>query len=327
MSADDLANVALLTGLDLHLADAGSAARTAFPLPEGNGLDAGLRRTLLQQERAIGLRYSGQEVRTWPYTVVAITCFALWISFWPLALARILPLWLGCALTSLFVAGGYVVAHEAMHSNLGRPGTPQRFWNELTGQIATLPLILPFSMVKEMHLLHHHHCNNPELDPDSIHGAPNVVMAMVKSWLNRQPGAGGTAARWRRHVGELGTARAKRAVVDSMIVQIVVMSFFFAMAWSGHAILVAMLWWLPRHLGLTYIHAVLSWPTHHPHNREGRYENTRIIRHPLGEWLSMGIDYHLIHHLYPHIPVHATRSAYRDMKPLLQARGVDCSAH
>jgi beta-carotene hydroxylase len=302
------------------------AGQSAFGLGEDDRLDAHVRRDRLQQERAIGRKYAADAVRTWPYTVVALGCFAAWISFWPLARVGILPLWLGCVLTSVFVAGGYVVAHEAIHSNLGRPGTPRRFWNELTGQIAVVPLILPYSMLREMHLLHHLHTNDPDKDPDATHAAPNLAMAIVRSWINRQPGPGGTIARWRRHIAQLGTAAANRALAETIVMQLAAMTFFFIMAWRGHAIEVAMLWWLPRHLGLTYIHVVLSWPTHHPHTRFGRYESTRIIRHPLGEVLSMAIDYHLVHHLYPHIPFHATPAAYREMRPLLEARGVDCSA-
>lgn len=298
----------------------------AFPLGRDNGLDAHVRRTLLQQERAIGVKYAAHNGTTWPYPVVAIACLAVWIALWPLAIAGVLPLWLGCAIVSVFVAGGYVVAHEAMHSNLGKEGTPQRFWNELTGTIAMIPMMLPFSMVKEMHLLHHLHTNHSDKDPDAIHAAPNVVMALVQSWLNRQPGKGGTAARWRRHCAELGTPAAKRAVIQSMLYQLVIMGFFFAMAWRGYAIEVALLWWLPRHIGLSYIHAVLSWAPHHPHGGTGRYDSTRIFRHRLGYVLSMGIEYHLIHHLHPHIPFHATRAAYREMKPILEARGVDCTA-
>jgi beta-carotene hydroxylase len=182
-------------------------------------------------------------------------------------------------------------------------------------------------MLKAMHLLHHQHTNDPDQDPDAIHAAPNVVMAVVRSWLNRQPGPGGTAARWRRHIAELGTPEAQAALRHTMAIQLVVLGFFFAMAWSGHAIAVALLWWLPRHIGLSYIHAVLSWAPHQPHQGTGRYDDTRIIRHPLGHWGSLGIDYHLIHHLYPYIPVHACKAAYREMRPILEARGVDCSAH
>jgi beta-carotene hydroxylase len=312
-----------LSQRDLAIPD---GAAPALPLGGDGGLDAHVRRTLIQQERAIGLRYAAQNVRTWPYAAVAIGCFAVFVATFPLAIMGVIPLWLGCAINSVFVAGGYVVSHEAMHSNVGREGTKQRFWNELTGWLAAVPLILPFSMLKAMHLLHHQHTNDPMKDPDAIHAAPNVFMAVVQSWRNRQPGAGGTAARWRRHIAELGTPEAEAALKHTMLMQLAVMSFFFAMAWNGYAIEIALLWWLPRHIGLSYIHAVLSWAPHHPHGGTGRYENTGVIRHPLGYVGSLGIEYHLIHHLYPYIPFHATRAAYREMKPILEARGVDCSA-
>lgn len=311
--------------LDLPGPD-GEVSRPALPLPRGGALDAHTRRTLAQMEREIGRKYAAHNLPTWPYVAVTIVCFAGFVASFPLAIMGILPLWLGCAINSVFVAGGYVISHEAMHSNLGREGTGRRFWNELAGWLAAVPLILPFSMLKTMHLLHHQHTNHPDKDPDAIHAAPNLFMAIVRSWLNRQPGPGGTGARWRRHCAELGTPEARSAVKHTMAIQAVVMTFFFAMAWSGYAIEIALLWWLPRHIGLSYIHAVLSWSTHHPHDRFGRYDNTAVIRHPLGYWGSMGIEYHLIHHLYPYIPVHACRSAYREMKPILEARGVDCSA-
>jgi beta-carotene hydroxylase len=311
----------------LILDRAGAADRPALPLRPGSGLDAHTRKSLIQIEREIGLRYAAHHLRTWPYVAAAIGCLAIFAAMFPLAIAGVVPLWLGCAVNSVFVAGGYVISHEAMHSNLGREGTRQRFWNELTGWIGAIPLILPFSMLKTMHLLHHRHTNDPHADPDAIHAAPNVAMAVVRSWLNRQPGAGGTGARWRRHIAEIGTPEAQATLKHTMAIQAVVMAFFFAMAWNGYAIEVALLWWLPRHIGLSYIHAVLSWAPHHPHGGRGRYDNTGVIRHRLGHWGSMGINFHLIHHLYPFIPVHACKAAYAEMKPILEARGVDCSAY
>lgn len=315
-------------GLAIDAPDVLARDAGALPLARPDrALDAYTRKTLAQMEREIGLRYAAQNVRTWPYVVIAVVCFSAFVASFPLAIAGVLPLWLGCAMNAVFVAGGYVVSHEAMHSNIGREGTRARFWNELTGWIAAVPLILPFSMLKAMHLLHHQHTNDPLKDPDAIHAAPNVFMAVVRSWLNRQPGPGGTAARWRRHIGELGTPQAKAALKHTMAIQLLVMAFFFAMAWNGFAIEVALLWWLPRHIGLSYIHAVLSWAPHHPHGGFGRYDDTRILRHPLGHWGSLGIDFHMIHHLYPYIPVHACKAAYHEMKPILEARGVDCRAH
>ncbi|MBT6573052.1 MAG: beta-carotene hydroxylase, partial [Gammaproteobacteria bacterium] len=40
----------------------------------------------------------------------------------------------------------------------------------------------------------------------------------------------------------------------------------------------------------------------------------------LGNLLSMGMQYHIIHHLYPRIPLSLTPAAYRELKPILQRR-------
>jgi len=105
------------------------------------------------------------------------------------------------------------------------------------------------------------------------------------------------------------------------------MAVLFGMAWTGHAIEAALIWWLPRHIGLSYIRFFLSWAPHHPREgRQGRYENTKVFRSRLGHVLSLGMETHLIHHLYPSIPNHRTREAYRALKPVLEQRGVDTSA-
>jgi beta-carotene hydroxylase len=39
----------------------------------------------------------------------------------------------------------------------------------------------------------------------------------------------------------------------------------------------------------------------------------------------MGMETHLVHHLYPQIPNHRTRAAFKALKPVLQQRGVDVS--
>jgi beta-carotene hydroxylase len=104
------------------------------------------------------------------------------------------------------------------------------------------------------------------------------------------------------------------------------MAMLFTMAWTGHAIEAALLWWLPRHIGLSYIRFYLSWAPHHP--REGnteRYAQAVIFKSKLGHTLSMGMETHLIHHLYPGIPNHRTKEAYFALKPILEQRGVDVS--
>jgi beta-carotene hydroxylase len=50
-----------------------------------------------------------------------------------------------------------------------------------------------------------------------------------------------------------------------------------------------------------------------------------VFRSRLGHVLSLGMETHLIHHLYPNIPNHRTKEAYFALKPILAQRGVDVS--
>jgi beta-carotene hydroxylase len=280
-------------------------------------------RALMRREREIAVRHYGGAV--WVYPAFALAGVALWAALFPLAMAGLVPLWLGCLFSMVLATGGYVTSHEAMHSNIARKGEKGRWLNELTGQVSTIPLIFPFSMARMMHRQHHYHCNDPVRDPDFPDEAPNAWRAIVKTWLNRQPRNGGSIHHYKRILESLDSPEARRAQRDTIMLQLAAMAFFFAMSWSGYALVIAAIWWLPRHVALSYIRFYLSWAPHHPRDRQGRYTNTVLFRSALGHVMSMGMQYHLVHHLYPAIPSHRTKAAYREMKDILAARGVDVS--
>jgi beta-carotene hydroxylase len=304
---------------------AGAAGRAAIPLGNDAGLDKHTRVRLRLEERAIAVRHMSDPAKMWPYTLITLTCFAAWLALFPLTMMGVVPLWAGFIFATFIAAVGYIPSHEAMHHNIGRPGTKYHFWNEAVGQVATVILIFPFSMARLMHMHHHYHCNDPELDPDYTDGASGPIMAWVKTWLNRQPGADGSIHHYKRCLERIGTPAAKVALRDTMLLQLGSMFFMFALAWSGYAFVAAFLFWLPRHLGLSYIRYWLSWAPHHPRDGLDRYTNTRVFRTWVGHYLSLGMQYHIVHHLYPGIPNHATKDAYYEMKPILAQRGVDCS--
>lgn len=305
----------------------GAAGRTAFPLPQGDGLDKHTRVRLLKEEQGVARKYMSDPKQMRIYTVVTLSCFAMWLAFFPLTMLDIVPIWPCFIASTVFAAVGYVPSHEAMHRNIGRPGTRYHFWNELVGEVATIILIFPFSMARLMHMHHHYHCNHPEDDPDYADGASNWFTAWIKTWLNRQPGADGSIHHYKRVLQRVGTPAAKKAMRDTVILQLGSMFFMFALCWSGHAFEAAFLFWLPRHLGLSYIRYWLSWAPHHPRDGLDRYSNTRVFRTWVGHYLSLGMQFHIVHHLYPGIPNHATKYAYFEMKPILEKRGVDCSPH
>jgi len=301
----------------------------AFPLGKGSGLDRHVLLDLQREERAIAKKYYslGQAIR-WKYVVATLAGFGVWVSLFPLTILGVVPLWAAFVVSYLITTAGYVTAHEAMHSTIGRKGTRAWFWNELTGQLSMIPLMFPFSIARVTHLQHHRFPNDPVRDPDFPDSAPNLRAALWKAWLNRQPGKTAHAHHIKRVLlEEIGTPEAKSALKQTALMQLAGTLFFIGMALAGYAMELAMVWWLPRWFGLIHTHVFFSWETHFPHGGRGRYDNTRIFKSSVGNFLSMWIEFHLIHHLYPNIPMHLTKKAYFEMKPVLQARGVDCSAH
>ncbi|MFC4254954.1 beta-carotene hydroxylase [Altererythrobacter xixiisoli] len=302
----------------------GPADSPAIGLAAPDELDRYVRRDLRKEEMAIARQYQGG--RMWPYVVIAWGGFALWLSLFPLTMMGIMPLWIAFVISCVLATGGYVTSHEAMHSNIARPGTRHRWVNEWVGKVSTIPIVFPFSMARLMHLEHHYHCNHPEKDPDYTDEAPNSLMAWYKTWYNRQPGVDGSIHHYKRILAEMGTPEAAKALKDTLKLQLLFMAVLFTMAWNGYAIEAALVWWLPRHIGLSYIRFYLSWAPHHPREgNTGRYEQAVIFKSRLGHVMSMGMETHLIHHLYPNIPNHRTRAAYFALKPILEQRGVDIS--
>jgi len=112
-------------------------------------------------------------------------------------------------------------------------------------------------------------------------------------------------------------------LIDALLFNLVFIGVLFTMAWTGHAIEAALLWWLPRHIAQTYIQYYLSWAPHHPGVRQERYGQTRGFKSKVGNLLSMGMQYHIVHHLYPRIPLSSTPAAFHELKPILEIRGCD----
>jgi beta-carotene hydroxylase len=300
---------------------------SALPLGPDDGFDSYTRRDLMREERAIAMHFHGGTM--WPYVVMTVTGLALWLSLFPLALMGMLSPW-GLAAAFCFAtfwcAYGFMPSHEAMHSNIVGQGERHYWVNELVGFLSTIPLALGFGVARLTHMEHHAHTNDPQLDPDINDGAPSAFRAVLKTWWNRQPGVKGSTYRYRQLMNELDTPASRRASLETMLLQLVMFGTLFAMAWSGFAIEAALIWWLPRHLGLSWIRYWLSWAPHHPQPR-GRYANTRIFKTRWGFWASMGMEFHAIHHLYPKIPNHRTKHAYFALKDVLTRRGMDVSAH
>lgn len=270
---------------------------------------------LMRLEREIAARHIGK----FPYLAViwALGNFAVWLSLWPLVFTGTVPLWLAFIIATINISICYLPSHEAQHDIIARPGSKLRWLNELVGHVSTIPMLLPYRVAKLTHMEHHKHANDPELDPDYGAHADSPWHALKTIFKNRQPGSTSSS----RYPDTLKRIGRPEVIIDGLLYQLGFFAVLFTLAWSGYALEAALIWWLPRHIALTYITYYLSWAPHNPSLGQGRYKDTRSFTSIFGNIGSMGMQYHIVHHLHPRIPLYRTPRAYWELKPVLEARG------
>lgn len=275
------------------------------------------RTALAQEERAIARKYVGGT----PWLMVAwgLGNFALWVALWPLTFTGVIPLWLASVVSTISITLCYLPDHEAQHSNIARRGEPLRWLNETVGHLATIPLVLPYKIAWLIHQEHHAHTNDPALDPDVSMNADSWMGAIAASLRARQP-AQKKAYSFTRF--DADDAAVQRAQIEGVGLNIFYFGALAALAWSGYALEAFFLWWLPRNIALTYIQVFLSWAPHQPMNETGRYRDTMAWKYFLGNFGALGMEYHIVHHLHPTIPLNKTPAAYREMRDILMRRGI-----
>lgn len=273
-------------------------------------------RKLLREEAAIAQKYMGR----FPWEIVAwgLGNIVLWLSLWPLAFTGILPLWAAFLISTVSIALCYLPSHDAQHSTIAAEGSKLRWVNELVGHVSLIPLVMPYRIAWIQHRQHHANANDPELDPDYGYHGDNWRQAVWNGIKYRQFG---TQAGLPKALERSDDPDLERAVAEGSVLNLVYYVVLTSCAWSGYALEAALIWWLPRHLGSAWLTTFLAWAPHYPYKETGRYRDTRAWKSPVGTILSMGMEYHIIHHLFPRIPLFHTAPAYWEMRELLEERG------
>jgi beta-carotene hydroxylase len=274
---------------------------------------------LLRLERSIAEQFIGG--LPWGSITWAFANLAVWLSLWPLTLSGVLPLWAAAPVATLNVILAYLPSHEAQHRIIAREGEPLFWLNELVGHLSPVPMGLSYEAARLTHYEHHKHANHPELDPDintKSDGAWHMILKDIGMQMQTVPKA---SAAYAKCLERIGTEDARRAGAVALAYALATNALLFGFAWAGYALEVAALIWLPRILGGVYIRFFLSWAPHHPAADLGRYRDTRGFRSRLGNILTMGMQYHIIHHLYPRMPLMRHPAAVRALRPILLARG------
>lgn len=274
---------------------------------------------LLRLERSIAEQFMGG--LPWGSITWAFANLAVWLSLWPLTLSGVLPLWAAAPIATLNVILSYLPSHEAQHRIIAREGE-RLFWlNELVGHLSLIPMAMSYDAARLTHYEHHKHANHPELDPDINTRSDSAWHMVVKDIGMQMQTVPKPSTAYAKTLERLGTDDARRAGAVALIYALATNALLFVFAWAGYALEVAALVWLPHIVGAVYIRFFLSWAPHHPATDLGRYRDTRGFRSRLGNILTMGMQYHIIHHLYPRMPLMRHPAAFRALRPILVARG------
>jgi beta-carotene hydroxylase len=240
-------------------------------------------------------KIAGKYMHRLPWTAVfwGIGNCLVFFSLFPLVFLDVIPLWLGFVVATINMILAYLPSHEAQHSIIAGRGKPLRWLNELVGHASTLPLVRPYRVLRATHMEHHKNCNHPEKDSDIDLHASSSWQFLWQTLVNFQPGSKRSLA-YPQCLERLGQ---EHLLIDAYVMQGIWLAIMFGMALTGYALEAALLWWLPKIIGETYLTYYLGWA---PHNNmeEGRYKDTRAFKSRIGNVLSLGLQYHIVHHLY-----------------------------
>ena len=231
------------------------------------------------------------------YGLAALTIYQWCYGDWPLQAL--------VALSFLALHMEGTVIHDACH----KAAHPNPWINQAMGHGAAILLGFSFPVFTRVHLQHHSHVNDPNNDPDHIVSTFGPLWLIAPRFFYHEYFFFQRRL-WRRY--ELLQWGLERGLFVAIVIAGIRLDFmnFIYNCWFGPALMVGVT------LGLFF-----DYLPHRPFTARDRWHNSRVYPSRVMNWLIMGQNYHLVHHLWPSIPWFEYKPAYEATKPLLDARG------
>ena len=269
----------------------------------------------VRQEAEVGRRHTPDfGGRT---LLLELQLFLLFIVSTGLAVAGLIPMWLGAIGNTVFLYAIYTVVHEAVHANISSRKKNLRWVDTLAGVIACAPLWLNYHQHKRQHMEHHAHTNE-DTDPD-IYARGSflgwVFLRLPVALINYF-----NPVQQYRDCRRFNCTRQEYAYtfIGFGINALILVTLLALGYWRE----VLVLWFVPWWIGQTVMLTFFTWTPHHDHSETGRYRNTRVSLFPFANFLLQGQNYHLIHHMMPAIPYYRYKPVFDELRPVLEAKGV-----
>lgn len=267
--------------------------------------------------RAVHIWKRHSQSVAWASALLALVVVLGYAATVAAALAGVVPTWAASTALTALLYVAFTPMHEAAHQNVSGGVRRWRWLDPAVGWAMSLLFLSPFPAFRAVHL-HHHGRTNQEDDPDrwvagqrwwsvalrclSILPHYDVVYLRRLMWLTP------------------ATRRDGRGVIAAFVA----IGLGLALAVGlGHGRAVLTLWIGPVWLASGLLALAFDWLPHVPHQRIGRYVDTRAID---VRWLDtplLGQNLHAVHHLYPRVPFYRYRAVFDAMGEEFEGKGTE----
>ncbi|MBV1920283.1 MAG: fatty acid desaturase, partial [Pseudomonadales bacterium] len=250
----------------------------------------------------------------WGTIVLFVSVVISYAGMISAVLTETISLPVGTLLSTLLLYLAFTVAHEAGHGNISHEVTWLKPVERLMGWGMTVPfLIIPFGLFAKIHDYHHAFTNDPDRDPDH--------WVSGNSWL----GANFRALTLALNYIYLASTRFKDDPViaqthkSSLLYYSVTLLLSIGLIVSGYGAELLMIGIIPAFLASYILGMLFDWIPHMPTRQQSRYQNTRSYLFPGLKYLTLGQNYHHIHHLYPRVSWYNYARVFNIVRPELEA--------
>ncbi|KAG0325323.1 hypothetical protein BGZ99_000779 [Dissophora globulifera] len=215
----------------------------------------------------------------------------------------------------------FTPVHDGTHSSIAK-GPYKKSVNNLVGYLSGIPLIIPFGVYRQLHLLHHRYTNTDK-DPDVWDSRGPMVFRFFK-WF-------GPDFFWIKSVvlGEIKDAKIMHSALFYLGI------FFMAKKMNDKGMAFVKYWILPQRAAYWLLVWLFAYVPHRPdgehqfHANDNVYKMTSVTGGILkSNGLNLAIPLlnqhlHNIHHLYPQLPFTHYGAIWAKHKDALIAAGTE----
>jgi beta-carotene hydroxylase len=211
----------------------------------------------------------------------------------------------GANVLALHLVG--TVIHDASHNVAHR----NRVLNAMLGHGSALMLGFSFPVFTRVHMQHHANVNDPHNDPDHYVSTGGPLWLIPVRFFYHE------VFFFKRKLWR------KYELLEWFLGRLIVAAIVFCGWRYGFLDYLFNYWFSAAGVVGLALGLFFDYLPHRPHHEQNRWKNARIYASPIMNWLIMGQNYHLIHHLWPSIPWYNYQPAYYATRPLLEQKGCD----